>query len=93
MILPPAISFVTMQKQVCMYVCMYVCVYVCMCVCMYVCLYVCMYVCMYVCKGEYDLSMSQLMLRPNNMIRHKMHIQYNDSSSIPGEEWIISVIF
>ncbi len=24
--------------------------------------------------------------------RHKMHRQYNDSNSIPGEEWIISII-
>ncbi len=36
--------------------------------------------------------MSDLMLRPHNMIRHKMHRQYNDSNSIPGEEWIICVI-
>ncbi len=36
--------------------------------------------------------MSELMLRPHNMIRHKMHRQYNDSNSIPGEEWIMSVI-
>ncbi len=43
-------------------------------------------------KREYDLSMSELMLRPHNMIRYKMHRQYNDSNSIPGEEWIISVI-
>ncbi len=43
-------------------------------------------------KGEYGLSMSELMLRPHNMIRHTMHIQYNDSNSIPGEEWIVSVI-
>ncbi len=43
-------------------------------------------------KQEYDLSMSELMLRPHNMIRHKMNRQYNDSNSIPGEEWIISVI-
>ncbi len=33
-----------------------------------------------------------MMLRPHNMIRYKMHRQYNDSNSIPGEEWIISVI-
>ncbi len=43
-------------------------------------------------KGEYDLSMSELMLRPHNMVRYKMHRQYNDSNSIPGEEWIIGVI-
>ncbi len=43
-------------------------------------------------KGEYDLSMSELMLRPHNMIRHKMHRKYNDSNSILGEERIISVI-
>ncbi len=43
-------------------------------------------------KGKYDLSISELMLRLHNMIRHKMHRQYNDSNSIPGEEWIISVI-
>ncbi len=43
-------------------------------------------------KEEYDLSMSELMLRPHNMIRHKMHTQYNDSNVIAGEEWIISVI-
>ncbi len=43
-------------------------------------------------KGEYDLSMSELMLRPHNIIRHNMHGQYNASNSIPGEEWIISVI-
>ncbi len=42
-------------------------------------------------KGEYDLSMSELMFRPYNMIRHKIHRQYN-SNSIPREEWIISVI-
>ncbi len=36
--------------------------------------------------------MSELMLRPHNMIRHKMHTQHNDSNVIPGEEWIISVI-
>ncbi len=36
--------------------------------------------------------MSEPMLRPHNMIRYKMHRQYNDSNSIPGEEWIISVI-
>ncbi len=41
---------------------------------------------------EYDLSMSELMLIPHNMITHKMHTQYNDSNSIPGQEWIISVI-
>ncbi len=43
-------------------------------------------------KGEYDLSMSELMLRHHNMIRHKMHRQYNDSNSIRGGEWIISVM-
>ncbi len=43
-------------------------------------------------KGEYDLSMSELMLRPHNMTIYKMHRQYNDSNSIPDEEWIISVI-
>ncbi len=43
-------------------------------------------------KEECDLSMSELMLRPQNMIRHEMHTQYNDSNIIPGEEWIISVI-
>ncbi len=37
--------------------------------------------------GEYDLSMYELMLRPHNMIRYN-----NDSNSILGEEWIISVI-
>ncbi len=36
--------------------------------------------------------MSELMLSSHNMIRYKMHRQYNDSNSIPGEEWIISVI-
>ncbi len=36
--------------------------------------------------------MSELMLSPHNMIRYKMHRQYNDSNFIPGEEWIISVI-
>ncbi len=36
--------------------------------------------------------MSELMLKPHNIIRHKMHKQYNDSNVIPGEEWIISVI-
>ncbi len=43
-------------------------------------------------KGEYDLSMSELMLRPHNMIRYKMNRQYNDNKYIPGEEWIISVV-
>ncbi len=43
-------------------------------------------------KGEYDLSMSELMLRPHNMIKYKMHRQYNGSNSIPCEGWIISVI-
>ncbi len=43
-------------------------------------------------KGEYDLSMSELMLRLHNMIRHNMHTHYNESNVIPGEEWIISVI-
>ncbi len=33
-----------------------------------------------------------LLLRPHNMIRYKMHTQYNNSNSIPKEEWIISVI-
>ncbi len=32
------------------------------------------------------------MLRPHNMIRHKMHSQYNDSSSIQGDERTISFI-
>ncbi len=36
--------------------------------------------------------MSELMHIPHNMIRHNMHIQYNDCNSIPGEEWIVSVI-
>ncbi len=40
-------------------------------------------------KEEYELSMSELMLIRHNMIRHKMHTQYNDSNVIPGEEWII----
>ncbi len=43
-------------------------------------------------EGEYDISLSELMLRPLNMIRQKMHRHYNDSSSFPGDEWIISVI-
>ncbi len=43
-------------------------------------------------KEEYNLSMSELMLRPYNMIRHKIHTQYNDSNVIPGEKCIISVI-
>ncbi len=37
-------------------------------------------------KGEYDLSMSELMYIAGNTIRYKMHRQYNDSNSIPGEE-------
>ncbi len=43
-------------------------------------------------KEEYYLSVSELILRPHNMIRHKMHTQYNDCNVIPSEEWIISVI-
>ncbi len=35
-------------------------------------------------KEEYDL----LMFEPHNMIRNKIHRQYKDSNSIPGEEWI-----
>ncbi len=33
-------------------------------------------------KGEYDLSISELMLRPYNMIKHKMYIQHNDSNQV-----------
>ncbi len=44
------------------------------------------------CEGEYDLSLSELMPWPHNMIRHQMHGQYNDSSSIQGEEWAVSGI-
>ncbi len=36
-------------------------------------------------EGEYDLSLSELILRPHNVIKHKMHSQYNDSSSIQVE--------
>ncbi len=43
-------------------------------------------------KEEYDLSMSEVMLKPHNMIRHEMHRQYNDSNSIRSEKWFISVI-
>ncbi len=39
-------------------------------------------------KEEYDL----LMFEPHNMIRNKIHRQYKDSNSIPGEKWIIGVI-
>ncbi len=33
-------------------------------------------------EGEYDLLLSELMLRPNNMIKHKMHCQCYYISSI-----------
>ncbi len=42
-------------------------------------------------EGGYGLILSELMLRPHNITRHKMHGQYNDSRSIQGEEWIISL--
>ncbi len=37
------------------------------------------------------ICQSELMLRHHNMIRNKMHRQYNESSPIQGDEWIITI--